>query len=103
MRIRDPLHEMSQPPVPRRARLLAPALAAAAALALAAHVLHVTAGFGGPQTDGLFSNWVYNGVIVAGALLCLLRAWSVREQRGAWLAFGIGILSWSLGEIYYSL
>jgi two-component system, cell cycle response regulator len=103
MRTREALPETVDAPRRGRVRLLAPAIVALAAVALTAHVLHATAGLGGAGSDDLFSNWVYNGVIVAGAVLCLLRAWTVREQRGAWLALGLGILCWSFGEIYYSL
>ena len=103
MRTRTSHVELVDAPVKGRARLFASVIAGVAAAALAALMLHATAGLGGPGSDAMFSNWVYNGVIAAGAVLCLLRAASTREQRGAWLALGLGILFWSAGEIYYSI
>jgi len=35
------------------------------------------------------------------AALCLLRAALVREERLAWACFGIGMLSWAAGYLYY--
>ncbi len=95
--------EAVETPAAPRARGVTPALVVLATLGLLGHVLHTTVGLGGPGADTFFAHWVYNGVILAGALLCLQRAWTVRARRGAWLALGLGILSWSLGEIYYSV
>ena len=50
-----------------------------------------------------FSAWVYNGVILAGALLCVLRAVLVRRERLAWAFLGAGLLAWSAGEIHWSI
>ncbi len=66
-------------------------------------VLHTTAGFGGSSLDGLFSDGVYNVLMFGAALTVLARGALVRAQRAAWLTMGAGMLSWSLGELYYTL
>jgi diguanylate cyclase (GGDEF)-like protein len=103
MRIPYMSAQFSPGPGAGRIALVAPVLLLVAGLGLIAHILHAAVGLGGPGSDRLFEHWIYNGVILSGAFLCLLRAWTVRARRGAWLALGLGILSWALGEIYYSL
>jgi diguanylate cyclase (GGDEF)-like protein len=66
-------------------------------------VLHTTLGFGGAQLDGLFSDGIYNVLMFGAALAVLTRGVLVRAQRAAWLTMGAGVLSWSLGELYYTL
>jgi two-component system cell cycle response regulator len=75
-------------------------LAVAGLLAYAAHSL---LGLGGHALDNLFESWVFNGLLCAGAALCLLRgAWSAPE-RAAWLSLGAGLGSWAVGEIIFTL
>jgi two-component system, cell cycle response regulator len=65
--------------------------------------LHATLGFGGAGREQLFQDGIYN-VLMLGASVCVLaRGAFVREDRAAWLVMGVGLLSWSLGELYYSL
>jgi diguanylate cyclase (GGDEF)-like protein len=71
--------------------------------ALAAHAAHNTLGLWHPQADTLFSAWVYNGLMLGAALACLTRGILVRAQRVAWLVLGVGTLSWSAGDIYFSV
>jgi signal transduction histidine kinase/DNA-binding NarL/FixJ family response regulator len=44
---------------------------------------------------------IYDGLIVAAALLCALRALSQRSERVAWALMACAIGSWAIGEIYY--
>jgi two-component system cell cycle response regulator len=69
---------------------------------LGLHAAHGAVGFGGRGSE-LFNAWMYDGLMLSAAALCLARAWTVRVERGAWLAFGIGLLSYAAGEISYSL
>jgi two-component system cell cycle response regulator len=46
--------------------------------------------------------WAYDAVVLGAALVVLVRAAVVEAERGAWLAFGIGLLLWGLGQTYYS-
>ena len=67
------------------------------------YALHTTVGFGGPGGEGLFQDWIYNVLMLGSALVVLARGALVREDRTAWLVMGAGLLSWGLGELYYSL
>lgn len=69
---------------------------------LAAFAVH-GALFPGGDLDGFFDTWVYNGLLVAAALSCLLRGLTLRSERGGWLVLGVGLLAWALGEIHYAV
>jgi two-component system, cell cycle response regulator len=66
-------------------------------------VLHMTVGFGGPHTNGLFDDGVYNVLMFGAASAVIARGVTVKAQRAAWLAMGAGLLCWSLGELYFTL
>jgi diguanylate cyclase (GGDEF)-like protein len=66
-------------------------------------VLHLTTGFGGPQTNQLFDDDVYNVLMFGAALAVIVRGITVKAQRAAWLAMGAGLMCWSLGELYFTL
>jgi two-component system, cell cycle response regulator len=70
---------------------------------LVALALHTGAGIGGRSLDGLFEDGLYNVLMLGAALAVLARATFLERQRLAWLTIGVGVLSWSLGELYYSL
>jgi diguanylate cyclase (GGDEF)-like protein len=74
-----------------------------ALLGLLAYASHSFAGLGGRSLDGFFENFLFNGLLCAGAALCLLRAAFSRLERAAWLALGAGLGSWALGEIIFTL
>jgi diguanylate cyclase (GGDEF)-like protein len=66
-------------------------------------VLHTTLGFGGKPLDGPIDDGVYNALMIGSAAAVLARGLLVRgEDRIAWLVMGAGLLSWSVGELYYS-
>jgi diguanylate cyclase (GGDEF)-like protein len=71
-----------------------------AAVGLVAYASHSMFGLGGSgATKRLFEDWVYNGLLLAAASLCLVRAWMVKDESRAWVVLGVGLLSWSLGVI----
>jgi two-component system, cell cycle response regulator len=76
-------------------------LAASAACALA------YAGFiaaGQPaELEDLASIWVYHATLFLASLACFVHAALVRDQRPAWVAFGLGLLSWTVGDLYWTL
>ena len=47
--------------------------------------------------------WVYHGALAFASLTCFARAALVRNQRIAWIAFGLGLLSWTAGDVYWTL
>ncbi len=54
---------------------------------------------GGP----LFETWIYHAVSLAAAGLCLLRAALVVDHRRAWILFGLAILSWTVGDLIWTV
>jgi diguanylate cyclase (GGDEF)-like protein len=66
-------------------------------------MLHDWLGVGGDPLDNLAGGHIYDIVIVAAGVACLLRAEAVPRERWAWLLFGISILCWGGGEIYWTL
>ena len=77
------------------------ALALAAACAVA-HVGFLIAG-SPPAYDTLFDLWCYHGALVFSAIACLIRAAISPALRGAWAAFGLGLLAWAAGDVYWVL
>jgi hypothetical protein len=68
-------------------------------VAMGAFCLHVTIGFGGPGSEALFGNWVYNGLILFSALACAARCVVIRAERWAWAMIAIALGCWAGGEI----
>jgi two-component system cell cycle response regulator len=62
--------------------------------------LHVTLNFGGGGLDELFEVDIFNALLFGSALAVLARGALVSEQRAAWLTMGVGMLCWSVGELY---
>jgi diguanylate cyclase (GGDEF)-like protein len=71
-------------------------------LGLGLYFAHTAWGLGGDGLYTLFNNWVYNGLVLAAAASCVVRAIFVARERAAWLALGIGLVAWSGAEIIYS-
>ena len=70
---------------------------------LCAYAAHSLTGVGGHGLDGFFENWVFNGLLFAGAALCLLRVAFFRLERGAWTALSVGLGCWALGDVLFTL
>jgi hypothetical protein len=47
--------------------------------------------------------WIYHATLVLASLTCFVRAALVRDQRVAWIALGLGLLSWTAGDLYWTL
>ena len=76
---------------------------ALAAAGLALHVAHTGFGVGGGGVNALIDEWLYNALMLGAALACLLRGVVVQTDRFSWLLLGAGLLSWSAGDLYFSL
>ena len=48
-------------------------------------------------------DWLNNSLVLAATAACLLRAALVAEERAAWLAFGLGLGAWAVGDLYFTL
>jgi len=79
------------------------ALRAGGAAALLALFAQSLLGFGDAALDEFFAAYVYNGVILAGAVLCALRAIMVREERLGWAFLAAGLIAWSAGELHWTV
>ncbi|MDQ3777550.1 MAG: diguanylate cyclase [Actinomycetota bacterium] len=68
---------------------------------VAAYVFLVASNLGEPGLEESRDAFLYNGLLVGGALLCLARALRVRNDRVPWLLIGLGLVAWAIGDIYY--
>ena len=56
----------------------------------------------GLDAGPLTSRFAHDVVLLASAALILVRAFGAPRERTAWLLIGLGVLAWSLGEVYYT-
>ncbi len=84
-------------------RMLVRLLCAFSLVGLSAYALHSLLGVGGSGLDGFFENYLFNALLFAGSALCLLRAAFSKAERGAWSALGVGLCSWAIGEVIFTL
>jgi two-component system, cell cycle response regulator len=64
--------------------------------------LHDWAGLGGASLDHLAGGYLYDAVVVAAGIACLLRSRAIDDARAAWIVLGLAILCWAAGEIYWA-
>ena len=72
-----------------------------AAVGFAFLVAHLAFDLGGPGLDNFAERWVYDGLELLAAVGCLMRAATIRNERWIWAVLGLGILSFSLGDICF--
>ncbi len=78
-------------------------LLAVAAVLFAGYAGHAQFDWGGHVLDGLFQKWVNDAVVFVCAFVTALRARSHRRERTAWLLLSLGMVSWAVGNVYYSV
>ena len=71
---------------------IGPALAVAALVAYAAQSTWTV---WGSSADAFFQTYVYNGLVLVGALLVVARVVMVRLERAAWAVLAFGLLAWA--------
>jgi len=81
---------------------VAPGALALTVALFAAVAVQFEAQLGGPAVERLFSNWIYDAVGIAAGVTCVLRGLTARERR-AWIWIGAGVLSWTAGDIYWTV
>jgi two-component system, cell cycle response regulator len=64
--------------------------------------LHDWLQIGGSGLNGFLNGELYDAVVVAAGLACLLKAYSPGAARAAWLAIAAAVLCWAAGEIYWT-
>jgi hypothetical protein len=72
-------------------------------IAFAAYAAHIAFGLGGSGSDAAFNQEVYNAVMLGAALTLLMRAASRTHDRAAVLLIGLGLTTWALGDLYYTI
>jgi two-component system cell cycle response regulator len=90
-------------------RTIAPHSRLLRAIGLAPLILLVAYGcvlalnIGGAALENFFSTWVYNFLIAASALLCIMRAVAVPAERYVWVLVGLGLTCWTASELHFEL
>jgi diguanylate cyclase (GGDEF)-like protein len=89
-------------------RLAAPRSIAFVCLVLLAALLALYGGvtiwaLGGESLQDAAGRWVYDAVVLGAAAVVFARAALLKTERRAWLALGVGLLLWALGQAYYSV
>jgi two-component system, cell cycle response regulator len=74
-----------------------------AGLLLAVFTLQMGTGLAGEGITSLFQDYLYNGLLLAGAGFCLWRAAAASEERAAWLVMGAGLVSWTAGDVVWTV
>ncbi len=74
---------------------------ASAGAALAVYAIFIVANLGQPFAH--FWDGYYNALELLTAVIVLLRAWSVPEERTAWLVLAIGVISFTVGDIAWEI
>jgi diguanylate cyclase (GGDEF)-like protein len=58
---------------------------------------------GRPGTSTLWEGWVRPAAYAGAAVICLLRAWLVRENRAPWALLGAAMLSYTVGYVSFGI
>jgi two-component system cell cycle response regulator len=92
--------------MPLDARIQNRSLVIAAQAALAGGLLllasHTLFGIGGDGPSDLFDHWLYDGLTMSAALICLARVAFVSTERAPWALIGLGLLGWALGDVVWT-
>lgn len=86
-----------------RSRLVAFAALGLLAALLAFYAVVVVGELPGEGLQAAVGRWVYDVIVLGAAAIVLWRAAVMPAERRAWLALGIGLLLWALGQTYYSV
>jgi two-component system, cell cycle response regulator len=88
---------------PERSRRVAFAALGLLAALLAFYGAVIIGELGGEGLQTVAGRWIYDAIVLGAAAIVLWRALLVPAERRAWLALGIGLLLWALGQTYYSV
>ena len=86
-----------------RSRAVAFAALGLLAALLAFYAVVVVGELPGEGLQTAVGRWVYDAIVLGAAAVVLWRAAVMPAERRAWLALGIGLLLWALGQTYYSV
>jgi two-component system cell cycle response regulator len=66
-------------------------------------IAHNTVDLGAPRYSYFIEEWVYDFVTMAAAVATLARAALRKDERLQWAFLGIGLLSWAVGDLYWTI
>ena len=72
-------------------------------LAVAFHGAHALLGFGGAGIASFCKNWVYTAAEALAVIICAARVRARRENRWAWGLIAFGLLTWTAGDLVWTL
>jgi two-component system cell cycle response regulator len=75
----------------------------ALALAISFEAAHALFGLGGSAIDSFVNDGLYTAIEFLAVGLCLLRVVRRREDRAAWLLMALGLLTWSVGDLLWTV
>jgi two-component system cell cycle response regulator len=84
---------------PRAVRLIG----AMIVLGVAIHGSHALLHYGGSTINGIIEDWVYTAVEVLAVGLCAARVIQRREDRAAWTLMCVGLLTWTIGDLIWTV
>jgi two-component system, cell cycle response regulator len=87
----------------RRGRIVLRAACVAAVLLLAAYVAQALIPAATDSVGSLFETWVYPALSAVAGAFCLVRAALHRQDRGAWLVLGLGIVASAAGDVWWEV
>jgi diguanylate cyclase len=70
---------------------------------MALYALEVSTHFGSGHVRQLSQDYLYNGLLFAGAAFCLWRAAAIRRERLAWAITGVVIACWTAADILWTI
>ena len=73
------------------------------AVLVALYAAHQGLGLGGRGVDGLFDDWINDGLLWCAAVACLVGALRARRSRAAWLLVALALASWAVGDTIWSI
>jgi diguanylate cyclase (GGDEF)-like protein len=72
-------------------------------LAVGFHATHALLGFGGAGMEAFAKNWIYTAAEIVAVAICAARVWTRREDRWAWGLIAFGLLTWTAGDLVWTL
>ena len=70
---------------------------------VALYAAHQGLGLGGRGVDGLFDDWINDGLLWFAAGMCAGAALRARRSRVAWLLVALALASWATGDTIWSI
>jgi hypothetical protein len=73
------------------------------AMLVALYAAHQGVGLGGRGVEGLFDDWINNGLLWCAAVVGLGGALRARRSRPAWLLVALALAVWAIGDTIWSI